>query len=105
MLRNLRLNGVICREKLRVPGFLTLATKEVRWTAQGQDGEGEGGGFAGGYGIAGLEEEVSTRLPTRKKRSGRRRRSRGFDVGEAVAIGGDHGHGLGLKDQQGAVEG
>ncbi len=28
-----------------------------------------------------------------------------FDVGEAVAVGGDHGHGLGLEDQQGAVEG
>ena len=28
-----------------------------------------------------------------------------FDVGEAVAVGGDHGHGLGLEHQQRAVEG
>ena len=28
-----------------------------------------------------------------------------FDVGEAVAVGGDHGHGLGLEDEQRAVEG
>ena len=28
-----------------------------------------------------------------------------FDVGEAVAVGGDHGHGLGLEDEEGAVEG
>ena len=31
--------------------------------------------------------------------------AQGFDVGEAVTIGGDHGHGLGLEDQEGAVEG
>ena len=28
-----------------------------------------------------------------------------FDVGEAVTVGGDHGHGFGLEHQQGAVEG